>query len=156
LIFEEKNLPATVGFRQVFKPYFIIFLNTFFMKISMLKTIGMGAFFFLLAVVACKDKTEPGREVDCSKVSGATFTSNSGKMQAIVANKCGSSTCHAAGGDGSVHWTYSTEYDSLTPHLDHMYEGVIIEKEMPPAGATPLTEDELDLIQCWKESGFAK
>ncbi|MFN4254421.1 MAG: hypothetical protein ACK4Q5_05405 [Saprospiraceae bacterium] len=107
-------------------------------------------------VSACKDKTEEGREVDCGKVTGATFTSNSGKMQTIVANKCGTSTCHAAGGDGSQHWAYSAEYDSLTPHLDHMYEGVILEKAMPPAGATPLTEDELDLIQCWKEAGFPK
>lgn len=111
----------------------------------------------LVFFFACKkDKSGEGRDVDCSKVNGATFTSNSGKMQAIVANKCGTSGCHAAGGDGSQHWTYSAEYDSLAPHLDHMYEGVILEKEMPPAGAAPLTEDELDLIQCWKNSGFPK
>ncbi|MBN8679218.1 MAG: hypothetical protein J0M29_13400 [Chitinophagales bacterium] len=105
---------------------------------------------FILATNACK-KDE---KVDCSKITGATFSSNSGKMQAILASKCTNGNCHNVGNDGAQHWAYYTEYDSLTPHFEHMYEAVVIEKEMPQAGSPQLTEEEIDAFECRKQAGF--
>lgn len=104
----------------------------------------------ILATNACKKDDK----VDCRKVTGATFISNGGKMQAILASKCTNGNCHNVGNDGAQHWAYYTEYDSLTPHFEHMYEAVVIEKEMPQAGSTQLTEEEIDAFECWKQAGF--
>lgn len=49
---------------------------------------------------------------------------------------------------------YYAEYDSLTPHFEHMYEAAVIEKEMPQAGAPQLTQEELDAFECWEQAGF--
>lgn len=105
---------------------------------------------FILVNVACK---KDGK-VDCNKVTGATFSSNNGKMQSILATKCTNGNCHNVGNDGAQHWAYYTEYDSLTPHFEHMYEAVVIEKEMPQAGSTQLTEEEIDAFECRKQAGF--
>lgn len=104
----------------------------------------------MLAANACKKDDK----VDCSKVTGATFTSNGGKMQALLQNKCSSVSCHGGSGDGTQHWTYSAEYNSLTPHFEHMYEAVVIEKEMPQSGSPQLTQEELDAFECWEQAGF--
>lgn len=106
--------------------------------------------FLMLATNSCKKDDK----VDCSKVAGATFTSNGGNMQALLQNKCSNASCHGGAGDGTQHWTYSAEYDSLTSHFEHMYEAVVIEKEMPQAGSTQLTQEELDAFECWKQAGF--
>lgn len=106
-----------------------------------------------VAINACKKDND---KVDCSKVNGATFTTNGGRMQAVLASKCTNGNCHNAGNDGSQHWVYSAEYDSLTQHFEHMYEAVIVEKEMPQAGSPQLTEEELDVFECWKQAGFPK
>lgn len=58
------------------------------------------------------------------------------------------------GNDGAQHWAYYAEYDSLTPHFEHMYEAVVVEKEMPQTGSPQLTEEELDAFECWKQAGF--
>ncbi len=92
--------------------------------------------------------------LDCSTITGSTFSSSSGKMQAILANKCGLPNCHAIFGSGSDQWTYYAEYDSIQPHFNKIYEAVFVKKTMPQAGATPLNQAELDVFQCWKESGF--
>lgn len=109
--------------------------------------------FVMLSSNACKKDDD---KVDCSKVTGATFSSNSGKIQAILASKCTNGNCHNVGNDGAQHWAYYAEYDSLTPHFEHMYEAVIVEKEMPQAGSSQLTEEELDAFECWKQAGFPK
>ena len=108
---------------------------------------------FAFATNACKKDDD---KVDCSKITGSTFSSNSGKMQAILSNKCGSGTCHGAGGGGTAHWTYSAQYESISTHFDHMYESVFVDKTMPQSGSPALTQDELDVFQCWKEAGFPK
>lgn len=115
------------------------------------------ALFLLTFVVfvanACKKDDD---KLDCSKITGATFSSNGGKMQAIFASKCTNGNCHNVGNDGAQHWAYYAEYDSLTPHFEHMYEAVVIEKEMPQAGSPQLTQEELDAFECWKQAGFPK
>lgn len=75
-------------------------------------------------------------------------------MKNILETKCGMSSCHAPGGTGIDHWTYYPEYDSVFPHLDHMYESALVEGEMPPDTAVALTEDEKHVFECWKKAGF--
>ncbi len=101
---------------------------------------------------ACK-KDDNKREVDCSTVTGATFSINSGKIAAILETKCGVSSCHATGGAGAAHWKWEADYNAIKPHFGHMFEAVE-DGSMPEAGSTKLTEEELDLITCWSESGF--
>ena len=114
----------------------------------------MTVIFLFVFVVLVANACKKDDKVDCSTVAGATFTSNGGKMQALLQNKCSSTSCHGTGGEGTQHWTYYAEYDSLTPHFEHMYEAVVLEKEMPQAGSPQLTQEELDVFECWKQSGF--
>lgn len=124
-----------------------------FLKSSTVWTTALFLFAFIALIAnACKKDDK----LDCSKVSGAIFSSNSGKMQAILASKCTNGNCLNVGNDGAQHWAYYAEYDSLTPHFEHMYEAVIVEKEMPQAGSPQLTEGELDAFECWKQAGFPK
>jgi uncharacterized membrane protein len=102
-------------------------------------------------ISSCK---EENTDDDCSGVTGATFSSNAGKVQNILAAKCAVTTCHAAGGAGTAHWTYSAEYDSISEHFHHMYEAVIEEGEMPPDTAVQLTQEEINVFKCWEQSGF--
>ncbi len=110
-----------------------------------------GVIAFLAGVAACKNDS---RNVDCDLISGATFTSDSGQMQAILENRCGVSGCHAPGGEGTDEWTYYDEYDSLQVHFEDMYHEAIEEGEMPPDTATQLSGDEKDIFECWQQSGF--
>jgi|GEM_PF-1297517 len=108
----------------------------------------------LLSVFTILYSCKKDDKLDCSTLTGATFSTNAGKMQAILANKCALPACHGVGGAGSANWTYSTDYNSIIPHFDGMYESVFVNKTMPKTGATPLTQSELDAFQCWKDSGF--
>jgi uncharacterized membrane protein len=115
-----------------------------------IKTVVALLFLGFFIMNACKKDDD---KVDCSKVTGATFTSNSGKIAAILESRCGVATCHAPGGEGAIHWEWEVNYDSIQPHFDHMLEAVE-SGEMPEAGSTPLTEEEKDRLLCWKEAGF--
>lgn len=110
---------------------------------------------FALATVtllACgKDDDKP--KVDCSTVTGATFTTNNAKIATILESKCATTDCHASGGAGSAHWEWSTDYDTVKEHFGHMLEAVE-SGEMPDEGSTELTDEEMDQLLCWQEAGF--
>jgi hypothetical protein len=108
--------------------------------------------FALLTADACKDKDG---KVDCSSVSGATFSTNSGKISSILETKCSTANCHAAGGLGSAHWTWSANYDDVKQHFDHMLESVD-KGTMPKSGSPTLTDGEKDQLECWKNAGYPK
>jgi uncharacterized membrane protein len=137
--------------RQALFPFTFSKLTNMYTRTS---AVWIMAIFFCAFVALVTNACKKDDEVDCSKVTGATFTTNSGKMHAIIASKCTNGNCHNVGNDGAQHWAYYAEYDSLTTHFDHMYEAVIIEKEMPQAGSPQLTQDELDAFECWKQAGF--
>ncbi len=114
--------------------------------------LAMSVLITITLMAACgKDDDKPA--VDCSNVTGATFTSNGGKLAALLETKCGISGCHAAGGTGAAHWEWEADYAAVQPHFDHMLDAVE-EGEMPEAGSTTLTDKETDLLLCWKEAGF--
>lgn len=132
--------------------------HQFYTIMYMKKSAVWSAALFLLALFAfatnaCKKDDD---KVDCSKITGSTFSSNSGKMQAIIANKCGSGTCHGTGGAGASSWTYSAQYENISVHFSEMYESTVVKKTMPKSGSPALTQEELDVFECWKGSGFPK
>jgi hypothetical protein len=75
------------------------------------KTLIFIATFSLILLQACKNDDEP--KADCSKVTGATFATNTGKVENLLKTKCGGPSCHAAGGNGAVHWVFSSDYDKV-------------------------------------------
>ena len=103
----------------------------------------------LFVANACKKDDD----VDCSKVTGATFSTNSGKIAAILENKCATTGCHATGGSGAVHWEWEANYDTVQQHFEHMLEAIEA-GEMPEAGSTELTDEEMNQLECWKNSGY--
>jgi len=116
------------------------------------KMIIISVLTFLTIVAACK---KDSRDVDCNTITGATFTSNGGKMQSILETRCGVTSCHAPGGFGNDEWTYYDEYDSISFEFDRMYEQAIELGNMPPdTAASDLTSDERDVFECWKQAGF--
>lgn len=122
------------------------------MKSLIFKASAVLTVVVLLLANACKKEDDP---VDCSKVAGATFSTNSGKIATLLENKCATTGCHAAGGAGSVHWEWEANYDTLQPHFEHMLEAIEA-GEMPEAGSTKLTAEEMDQLECWKNSGYPK
>ena len=110
----------------------------------------LAPFALILTILdSCKKKDD----VDCSTVTGATFTSNSGVIASILESKCSTANCHKAGGAGSAHWEWVANYDTVQQHFEHMLEAV--EKgEMPEAGSTQLTTEEKNQLICWKNSGY--
>ncbi len=96
-----------------------------------------------IVVNACKKDDK----VDCSTVTGATFTTNFGKIAPLLETKCATAGCHATGGAGAVHWEWEANYDTLQPHFEHMLEA-IKNGEMPEAGSTELTAEEKDRLEC--------
>lgn len=113
---------------------------------------AIAAFIVAAASSSCgKDDDQP--KVDCSTVTGATFTTNSGKIAAILESKCGIAACHAAGGAGAEHWEFAADYDTVKEHFGHMLEAVESGK-MPEEGSTELTDEEMGQLLCWQEAGF--
>ena len=124
-----------------------------FSKATAKVALSIAAFVAIMATVtSCKD--DDGKpKVDCSTVTGATFTSNSGKVAALLESKCATAGCHATGGAGAEHWEWSTDYDTVKEHFGHMLEAVEA-GTMPEEGSTELTDEEMDQLLCWQEAGF--
>jgi hypothetical protein len=108
-------------------------------------------FLGLFLIGSCKEK---GDELDCGAISGATFTSNSGEILNLLDTRCNLSGCHATGGFGTTVWTFSTDYNTLSPVFEQMYQAVVVNSIMPPDSASQLTSDEIDLFTCWQDAGF--
>ncbi len=120
------------------------------MKSLLFRVFWVVVLITLMLSNACKKDTN---KVDCSTVTGATFTSNSGKIASILEAKCSNASCHGTGGAGTSHWARSTDYETVKEHFEHMLEAVE-EGTMPQAGSTQLTDEEKDQLECWKNSGY--
>ncbi len=104
---------------------------------------------FLTFSIGCSYNSS---DLDCTTVIGARFSSSGGQMQALIQNKCSGNDCHSTGGKGAVQWAIGP-YQDIKSHFDQMYEAVK-SGAMPKAGATPLTEEELDRFECWHQAGY--
>ena len=110
---------------------------------------GLIIMVFIIAM-GCKYNNEV---MDCSTISGATFSSNGGKIQSILNSKCSGSDCHSSGGTGSIHW----KVGSYTTLGDHFFEEAVesmVNGTMPPAGSIKLSSTEVSLFECWEEAGY--
>jgi hypothetical protein len=124
------------------------------MKIKVLALMGSMLFTCLFLFSACEDEEGPSNtNVDCNTVTGATFTSNGGKIKSILENKCGSGKCHGSGGDGARDWTYSSTYAGNQSRFSSIASEVKSGR-MPEPGATKLTQEEFNQIICWSQNGF--
>lgn len=97
-----------------------------------------------LGTIGCsREKLEP-------VCDGSTPTWESG-MDSIMTLNCLGSSCHGAGsrrGD-------FTSFSGIEPFLTNgKFTREVLEKQSMPQGAATLTQAELNLIQCWFETGY--
>lgn len=104
----------------------------------------------ILLIWACS-KSSDTANVDCSTISGATFTSNSGKMQAIISANCSGSSCHSAGGREAGRFLVSSSYATIQPYLSQG-SSAAFSGTMPPGGG--LSSSDLAVWKCWRNAGF--
>jgi len=110
--------------------------------------------FGLTLWLGCKDDDEPDGP-PCN-VSGVTFTYNT-NVKGIIDRRCIS--CHATGSGVAEAENFDfTTYEGMKDHLDegHLRERVVIDKDMPEANSTNMTQAERDSINCWILSGYPK
>lgn len=70
----------------------------------------------------------------------------------IVELKCTNDGCHGAGSnDGDF-----TNYQGMLLDLENgrIHEEVLIDRTMPEVGSPDLTEEELNMFQCWLGNGY--
>ena len=125
--------------------------NPAYLKLLIMKK-GIILFIFcgLALVYACKRDVAVNM---CETITGATFSSDGGRIRGILQTKCGVSGCHVPGAEGSAQWVFDMDYDHLQPHFDQMYDAVNA-GTMPPAVSTALTQEEKNLFKCWHDRGF--
>lgn len=107
----------------------------------------------LFTLIAACEKEQVNND-PCDNIIGATFNTSGGKMVGILESKCGVSGCHAPGGIGTPSWTFYPEYDSLEPYFNDMYDAAIGIGFMPPDTMPQLSDNDMDVFECWKEAGF--
>lgn len=91
-----------------------------------------------------KDKLDP-------VCSGDTPSYNN-TIKVIIDNSCTMSGCHGLNSDNGDFTTYL----KLKPYLDngHLKKHVLKKQDMPVG--FKLTQEELNLIQCWVENDYAE
>ncbi len=89
--------------------------------------------------------------IDCSTVTGATFNTNSGKLEALITTRCSGSSCHSAGGREAGRFLAIDNYNSVKPFLTQGANSVL--RGNMPQGSS-LSTTELAQWQCWKDAGF--
>ena len=98
----------------------------------------------LLLCNACK------KEEDLTPTCDGGTPTYDANIAGIINSTCTSTACHGAGSSRGD-WT---SYATLKPVLDNgNFTNRILTKQDMPKGTT-LSQDELNLMQCWMENGF--
>jgi len=103
------------------------------------------AFFCVVAVFSCtRDETE-SEPPPCDSAFGYTLD-----IQPIFETSCTYSTCH----DGSGATDYRT-FDKVSTIVNNgqLSNRVLTAKNMPPLSATPLSDNQLEIIRMWVLAG---
>ena len=111
--------------------------------------------FLILASMYLSACVSNSIDQDCITITGATFSSDGGKLQSILMTKCAGVACHSAGGAAANHWIIGA-YEKLDNHFFDESLNAVMGGSMPPAGSTKLTGDELALFECWSSARFPK
>ncbi len=118
------------------------------MKTPLLRAIYLGTLFCGILIYACsKDNTDDmsgNNMVDCSTLQPKWST----EIEGIIASNCALSGCHA----GSTSQTLFTSYEGAFSARNNVRSRVVA-KSMPPAGRPVLTQETIDLINCWVMNG---
>lgn len=106
------------------------------------------AFLFLagiLAIASCKkDDEDENNDLDCTTVKYST------DIAPIIATSCSIGGCHEV---NFIFGDYTT-YDGLeTVAKDGTMEQQVITDKVMPKSGDPLTQTQLDKIQCWLDAG---
>ncbi len=118
----------------------------------MLRSICFLTLFTILFASCLRDKKDTSLE-DCDIV--VAYNPNVGNnvsgVKSIIDTKCANSGCH----DGTFRPNMQSYSDELRSAIntDQIKEQIFDEAAMPPAGVTQLTDDELQLFNCWITGG---
>ncbi|MBX2916953.1 MAG: hypothetical protein KF856_16910 [Cyclobacteriaceae bacterium] len=90
----------------------------------------------------------------CSIFINDIVTSNTGvsfqtQINTILQTRCSLSGCHNGDNGANRNWTIFTNVQSNAANIKSRTGS----RSMPPAGAQQLTQDQIDLIACWVDSG---
>lgn len=89
--------------------------------------------------------------VSCKKDDDTNACAFSATIQPVINTKCAIPNCHNA---GSALGDFTT-YEGLKTRADNgrIRTNVFDLKIMPPASATPLTDEEKEQLKCWLDNG---
>jgi uncharacterized membrane protein len=82
--------------------------------------------------------------IDCSTIS-VSFNAD---IKPMIMTKCAISGCHDAAASGGV--TFS-DHNSISNRAARIRQRAVVERTMPKVGF--LTQDEINKLRCWIESG---
>lgn len=98
--------------------------------------------------VLIKDQDDCTISQNAQVPRGDTGTSYSATVQSIIQTSCAISGCHN-GSSAQPNWTILSNVQAAAQNIKNRTSS----KTMPPAGQTPLTDEEIALIACWVDDG---
>lgn len=118
----------------------------------MQRFLNYAFFLILIGIISCAKDKLPAENEDCT--IEVTYQSD---IKPIIDKSCAYAGCHVVGFIKGNH----TSYTSLKPQLDNglFKKWVLDERQMPPQYAPAdkpksLTQEEINLINCWVKSGY--
>ncbi len=110
----------------------------------------LSSVIFLFAVSCSKDD-EPDPDptapaIDCTPYEGVTYTE---EIEPLMSGSCALSNCH--GGDNPSLPKFTT-YEEVFAGRAAIKDRVVA-KTMPPSGQPSLSQDNINILRCWVESG---
>lgn len=104
----------------------------------------------VLFVLACSKDKLPQTALDCD--TEVTYND----VKPIIVQSCAYVGCHVSNDIGNF-----LSYEGMEPFLNNgtLEAEVLQSRTMPPDyadGPKELTQEELDLFQCWKQNDFSK
>ena len=92
--------------------------------------------------------------VSCKKEEETPACSYTASIRPVINSKCAIPDCH----NGSTALGDFTTYEGLKTRADNgrIRTNVFELNIMPPASASPLTDEEKELIKCWLDNGASQ
>lgn len=109
---------------------------------------SVGLFLITFAVMqGCKadELPEPENPTFCDSIT-ATYNA---AAKSIIDSKCALSGCHGGPQSPSL-----SSYATISAVTDRIAVRALDVQNMPPAGMPQLTEEEKDILNCWRNAGF--
>lgn len=111
--------------------------------------LGLLSMFFIIN--ACSNDEIPEDTTPCDN-TGYTFLN---EVKPIIDATCAYEGCH--NGSPAAPGNYLS-YDGMVSSFNGLFqERTLIKRNMPPSyatGQTSLTQEQIDILECWKEDGF--